>query len=152
MNRVSLINCSATGKGIQSIKKSAISPIDIVLENVQYGGYVVAFAENIYHKNNQTDFVAYYNFSKRREQWTFKNICFLKEPCGISVDNDGNVSVEGNVSENVVVVSADGKQHKKILKVSENLVYPYTLDHNRSTNELSVANGTGKAMLFTVDD
>ncbi|CAG2232509.1 unnamed protein product [Mytilus edulis] len=89
--------------------------------------------------------------STGEKHWAFENECVLKEPRGISVDNDGNVFVVGNESNNVVVLSADGKQHKELLKASENLLYPYTLDYNRSTNELLVANASGKAMLFTVD-
>ncbi|CAC5416445.1 unnamed protein product [Mytilus coruscus] len=139
--------CSAVNKGIQSIKKSGKSQI-IVLENESYGGYVAIFGDKIYHTNHQTHYVTCYDL-KGETQWTFKNVCVLEEPRGISVDNDGNVFVVGNKSKNVVVLSADGKQHKEILKASDDLLFPYTLDCNRSTNELLVANDAGKAMLFT---
>lgn len=124
--------------------------MDIVLENVPYGGYVATFDDKIYHTNHKTHSVACYDL-KGETQWIFENVCVLKEPRGISVDNNGNVFVVGNESNYVVVLSADGKQHKEILQASENQLYPFTLDCNRNTNELLVANATGKAMLFTVD-
>ncbi|CAC5388365.1 unnamed protein product [Mytilus coruscus] len=141
--------CSTAGKGIQSIKQSGKSKIK-VLENVPYGGYVATFGDKIYHTNHKTHSIKCSD-KNGEKRWAFENECVLKEPRGISVDNDGNVFVVGNESNNVVVLSADGKQHKEILKASENLLYPYILDYNRSTNELLVANASGKAMLFTVD-
>ncbi|XP_052065861.1 transcription intermediary factor 1-alpha-like [Mytilus californianus] len=38
----------------------------------------------------------------------------IEKPCGISVDNDGNVYVARNESNIVVVISADGQQHKSL--------------------------------------
>ncbi|CAC5388354.1 unnamed protein product [Mytilus coruscus] len=95
-------------------------------------GYVTTFAENIYHTNNQTHCVTCYSLLDGKVQWTFDNICVLKEPRCISVDNNGNVFVVGKASNNVVVLSADGKQHKEILKASDDLLSPYTLDCNGS--------------------
>ncbi|CAC5380234.1 unnamed protein product [Mytilus coruscus] len=76
------------------------------------------------------------------EQWTFQNESILKEPRGISVDNDGNVYVVGVESFNVVVISADGKQYKELFIVSDDLLDPYTLDYNKSTNQLLVADNS----------
>jgi len=69
---------------------------------------------------------------------------------GISVDNDGNVYVVGNVSNNVVVISADGQRHRQLLSKSDGLVNPVVLDYDRSTNKLLVVNERDTAFLFDV--
>jgi DNA-binding beta-propeller fold protein YncE len=46
-------------------------------------------------------------------------------PRGISVDNDGNVYVVGNRSNNVVVISPDGQRHRKLLSFKDGLSYPF---------------------------
>jgi DNA-binding beta-propeller fold protein YncE len=64
----------------------------------------------------------------------------LQHPCGISVDNDGNVFVVGYSSNNVVVISSDGQRHRQLLSNKDGLVNPTVLDYDRSTNNLLVEN------------
>ncbi|CAG2231471.1 unnamed protein product [Mytilus edulis] len=73
-------------------------------------------------------------------QWTFHNESVLKTPYGIDVDNDGNVFVVGHRSNNVVVISSDGKRHREILTVSDGLDNPMSLHYSGTTNQLLVAN------------
>ncbi|CAC5388387.1 unnamed protein product [Mytilus coruscus] len=137
--------CSAAG--IQLIDPYNNATNEIVCEQLPKYCYVAHFGDKMYHTNNKTESVICYE-QQGTVQWTFKNKSVLKNPCGISVDNDGNVYVVGNTSNNVVVISPDGKQHKKLLTASDGLSKPYSLDFCRSTNRLLVANRGYKAMVL----
>ncbi|CAG2239682.1 unnamed protein product [Mytilus edulis] len=141
--------CSAADDGIQVIDMFNNSTSDIVSEQIPSGGYVATFGHKVYHTNNETNCVTCLDLHGI-DQWAFQNENVLKEPRGISVDNDGNVYVVGVESFNVVVISADGKQYKELFIVSDDLFEPYTLDYNKETNQLLVADNSNKAMLFDV--
>jgi DNA-binding beta-propeller fold protein YncE len=83
-------------------------------------------------------------------QWEFNDQRVLQHPCGISVDNDGNVFVVGYSSNNVVVISSDGQRHRQLLSNKDGLVNPTVLDYDRSTNKLLVVNDSDTAFLFDV--
>ncbi|XP_071121990.1 uncharacterized protein [Mytilus edulis] len=142
--------CAAAGKGIQLIDPYNNSTNKIVCVKLPplYMCYVAHFGDKIYHTNNNTDTVICYGL-QGAAQWTFKDK-ILWGPCGISVDNGGNVYVVGNSSNNVVVISADGQQHKEILTVGNGLTNHYSLDYDKSTNQILVANYGNTAMLFTL--
>jgi DNA-binding beta-propeller fold protein YncE len=83
-------------------------------------------------------------------QWIFKNYRVLCGPLGISVDNDGNVYVVGFDSNNVVVISPDGKLCRQVLSSEDGLRNPRVLDYDKSTNRLLVVNENKSAFLFDV--
>lgn len=83
-------------------------------------------------------------------QWTFKNEKVLKNPSGISADSDGNVYVVGNRTNNVVVISSDGRTHRELLSINDGLKSPYSINFGRSTNHLLVANILDKAYLYYI--
>lgn len=108
---------------------------------------IATLGNKIYHTNHHTNSVTCYDL-RGTVQWIFKNESILNSPRGISVDNDGNVYVVGNVSNNVVVLSADGQQHKEILSTRDGLSNVYCLEYKRNTNHLLVANSKSKAMIY----
>ncbi|CAC5388356.1 PML [Mytilus coruscus] len=140
--------CSEAGKGIQLINPHNNSTTDIVRDEIPGYCYVAIFGDKMYHTNNQLNTVTCYDL-QGKVKWKFKNESVLRCPCGVSVDNHGNVYVVGNSSNNVVVISADGQRHKEILTASEGLSLPCSLDYNRITNQLLVANLLDKPMIFT---
>jgi len=83
-------------------------------------------------------------------QWEFNDKHVLQYPCGITVDNDGNVYVVGSNSSNVVVISPDGQRHRQLLSSKDGLSNPRVLDYDKSTNRLLVVNASRKAFLFDV--
>ena len=83
-------------------------------------------------------------------QWKFKDEGILREPWGISVDNDGNVYVAGYSSNNVVVIAPDGQCHRELLSSKDGLSWPCVLDNDKSTNRLLVVNQGESAFLFDV--
>ena len=82
--------------------------------------------------------------------WKFNDECVLLCPCGIAVDNNGNVDVVGRNYNNVVVIFPDGQRHRKLLSSKDGLFYPRVLDYDRSTNRLLVVNKSRTAFLFDV--
>ena len=82
--------------------------------------------------------------------WKFNDKCVLLYPCGISVDNNGNVYVVGCNSNNVVVISPDGQRHRQLLSSKVGLKNPPVLDYDRSTNWLLVVNKSSTVFLFDV--
>ncbi|CAC5388364.1 unnamed protein product [Mytilus coruscus] len=141
--------CSAAGKGIHLINPNNKSTIDIVREEIPGLCYVAIFCDKIYHTNNQSNSVTCSDL-QGTVRWKFKNESILRGPSGISVDNDSNVYVVGELSNNVVVLSADGQQYKEIATAIDGLCSPMSLDYNRSTNQLLVSNAHSKAMIFTL--
>ncbi|CAG2214014.1 unnamed protein product [Mytilus edulis] len=96
-------------KGIRMINLNDESISDLVREAMTSVSYTATFRDNIYHTNNQKNTVTCYNLQGKL-QWTFHYESVLQTPHGIDVDNDGNVFVVGYISNNVVVISSDGKK------------------------------------------
>jgi outer membrane protein assembly factor BamB len=59
--------------------------------------------------------------------WTFKDENVLRVPRGIALDKNKNVYVTGRETQNVVVLSPDGKTCRQILAKSDGLNEPISL-------------------------
>jgi DNA-binding beta-propeller fold protein YncE len=112
--------------------------------------YVATSGDKHYYTNTNTNTVTCCDLHGTI-QWEFKDYRVLIGPHGISVDNDGNVYVVGYISNNVVVISPDGKHHRQLLSSMDGLLCPIVLDYDKSTNRLLVVNHQGStAFLFDV--
>ncbi|XP_052065982.1 uncharacterized protein LOC127705678 isoform X1 [Mytilus californianus] len=138
---------SAFNKGIRMINLYDESLSDIVREEMPSEGYLATFKNNIYHTNRLNHTVTCYNL-QGEIQWTFKNEDVLKNPLGIDVDSDGNVYVAGIHSNNVVVISNDGKMCRELLEASVGFHYPIALRYYGLKKQLLVANIHDEARLF----
>ncbi|XP_052065983.1 uncharacterized protein LOC127705678 isoform X2 [Mytilus californianus] len=138
---------SAYNKGIRMINLYDESLSDIVREEMPSEGYLATFKNNIYHTNRLNHTVTCYNL-QGEIQWTFKNEDVLKNPLGIDVDSDGNVYVAGIHSNNVVVISNDGKMCRELLEASVGFHYPIALRYYGLKKQLLVANIHDEARLF----
>jgi sugar lactone lactonase YvrE len=69
---------------------------------------------------------------------------------GIALDKNRNVYVAGKGTNNVVVLSPDGKNCRQILTQSDGLNKPYSLRTNIDRNELLVCNKNGSAFVFSL--
>ncbi|CAC5422136.1 unnamed protein product [Mytilus coruscus] len=79
--------------------------------------------------------------------WTYRDKTILKTPRGITVDNNGNLFV-CCASNNVIMISPDGKRAKQILGNKDGFGTPNAIHYDRSTNRLLVASIGGKAFLY----
>ncbi|CAC5417618.1 unnamed protein product [Mytilus coruscus] len=80
--------------------------------------------------------------------WNYKDDSNMRLPRGISADTYGNVFVTSEHSNNVTMISHDGKRAKQILDTNDGLHLPLAVQYDRSTNRLLVACYQGMAYLF----
>ena len=85
-----------------------------------------------------------------QEIWTFKDENVLRKPVGIALDKNRNVYVASKRTNNVVVLSPDGKNCRQILTNSDGLDGPISFRINIDRNELLVCNVRGPAFLFSL--
>jgi DNA-binding beta-propeller fold protein YncE len=87
---------------------------------------------------------------KGKNIWDFKDQSVLRKPKGIALDKNSNVYVAGMETNNVVILSPDGKSCRQILTKSDGLNEPYSLRINIDRSELLVCNTNGQAFLFSL--
>jgi DNA-binding beta-propeller fold protein YncE len=143
------IYCCAGSKGIKMLNLNDKSISNIINSNMLGVHYVATSGDKLYYANFNTDTVTCCELHGTT-QWKFNDKRVLREPVGISVDNDGNVYVVGYSSRNVVVISPDGQRHRQLLSSKDGLISPRVLDYDRSTNRLLVVNNSSAAFLFDV--
>ena len=85
-----------------------------------------------------------------QQTWAFKDKNLLREPVGIALDKNRNVYVAGKGTNNVVVLSPDGRNCRQILTKSDGLDEPYSLRINIDRSELLVCNTDGPAFVFSL--
>jgi hypothetical protein len=71
---------------------------------------------------DKTNSVVFYDFNGVKK-WCYSSD-LLKNPRGITVDSNSNIYVTGYKSNNVVVISPDGKRAKQLLGISDELLTP----------------------------
>ncbi|XP_063411412.1 uncharacterized protein LOC134694338 [Mytilus trossulus] len=74
--------------------------------------YVTSNKNHIFHTNWRDHSVVCYDFSGQ-VQWKYCD-SILRQPSGITLDSYSNIYVAGSESNNVVVISKDGKQAKEL--------------------------------------
>ncbi|XP_063400041.1 uncharacterized protein LOC134684668 [Mytilus trossulus] len=149
-NEGTLIYCSGN-KGFRTIDLNDDTQGSIKSGPLCNWGYpcVTTFDKHLFYTNPDSNTVTCSDFEGQL-QWEFKEENVLKYPQGISVDNDGNVYVVGTSSNNVVVISHDGKHYRQIISSTVGLTSPQALHYDQSTNSLLVANKQDRAFLFSV--
>ncbi|XP_052079883.1 uncharacterized protein LOC127718031 [Mytilus californianus] len=116
--------------------------------NMVDGTYVTSNENSIFHSNCRNNSVVCYNFSGQ-VQWTYSD-SLLTKPYGITLDSYSNIYVAGSESNNVVVISKDGKQAKQLIGSSDGILNPRAVFFHKTKNVLLVANYDGVAFLFDV--
>ncbi|XP_071123371.1 uncharacterized protein [Mytilus edulis] len=141
---------SRINRGIQMIKPNDDTINDIVRVEMPAYCYVTSFGNKLYHTNPDYNFVTCYD-QQGKKQWIFQNNSVLQKPAGISVDNDGNVYVVCHNSNNLIIISPDGKKHRQLLSANDGLSDPRAIHFSKERNMLIVANTRGKAFIYSVN-
>jgi DNA-binding beta-propeller fold protein YncE len=110
--------------------------------------YITSDNNYTYHSNTHTNYVVCYDFNGVKK-WCYRND-LLKEPKGITVDSNSNIYVAGSKSNNVVVISPDGKRAKQLLGISDGINSPRAICYDEDRNHLLVVNHGGSASMFEV--
>lgn len=103
--------------------------------------YVTYQNEKFYYTNWEKNIVACCD-GAGNTIWKFHN-GILKRPCGITIENGGHIFVAGFESNNIVLISENGKQYCELLSESDNLKNPTAIDYNDETKQLAVVNLEG---------
>ncbi|CAG2213831.1 unnamed protein product [Mytilus edulis] len=136
-------------KAIQVMDLTDESTRDITTENIDTAINITISGHKLYYTSYYYHTVVCCDFDGTK-QWSFKDVNLLRNPYGISADNDGNVYVLGNGTKNVVVFSHDGQTKKELLSSNDGLNSAYAINFERATNHLLVATDNYKAYLYKV--
>jgi DNA-binding beta-propeller fold protein YncE len=137
-------------RGIQMMKLSDDRSTTLVKQsNLPSNSYITTCGEKIYQTNPNTNTVTCYTI-KGDKLWEFKDESVLKDPWGVTVDNNGNVYVTSYNSKSVVVIEPDGRQGRHILSSDDGLKLPTGIYFDTSKNCLLVTNYHGPSLLYHV--
>ena len=137
-------------RGIQMMKLSDDRITTLVKQsNLQIHSYITTCREKIYQTNSNTKTVTCYTI-KGDKLWEIKDESLLKEPRGVTVDNNGNVYVTSYSSNSVVVIEPDGRQGRQILSSDDGLKLPTGIYFDTSKNCLLVTNYHGLSFQYHV--
>ena len=142
--------CCTTSNGIRSFNMSTRKSIQIIPGPKEgfSNTYITSDNNYIYHSNYKTNSVVCYDFNGD-QKWCYSND-LLKNPTGITVDSNSNIYVTGYMSNNVVVISPDGKRAKQLLGISDGINSPRGICYDIDRNHLLVANESGSSNLYEV--
>ncbi|CAC5386605.1 unnamed protein product [Mytilus coruscus] len=143
-----LIYCAGS-KGLQTISLNDETITNVSNSELRDYAYVTALGDKLFYTDYRNHSVTCCDYHGNI-LWTFYDPSVLMSPLGISVDNDGNVYVAGNYTNNVVIISPDGQRYRQLLSSDDGLRNPWSLDYDKSTNELLVANRFNEAFLFDI--
>lgn len=149
---------SYDGRRLYVIGRTEIFSVDLsddlvhissVSVNVSSVVFLSVNRDKIYY-TDQSSYTVYCCKQNMEVIWSFKNEV-MEFPTGITSDQYGNVYVACGKSNNVVLISADGKHSKEILNASNGLNDPKAIFYDNSENLLLVCNARdGQVLLCAI--
>ncbi|XP_063418458.1 tripartite motif-containing protein 2-like [Mytilus trossulus] len=143
--------CCTYDKGIQIFENQKNFTRMLVLPTAtkSFGyTYITSNGNSIFHSNCRNNSVVCYDYNGQ-VKWTYCD-SLLRKPYGITVDSYSNIYVAGFESNNIVVISSDGKQAKELIGASDGLSKPHAVFVHKTKNVILCANHDGVAFLFDV--
>ena len=135
-------------RGIQMMKLSDDRVTTLVKQsNLPYYSYIATCGVKIYQTTNSNNTATCYTI-KGEKLWEYKDVSVLKDPWGVTVDNNSNVYVTSYSSSKVVVLEPDGIQGRQLISSEDGLNLPTGLYFDKSKNCLLVTNYHGQAFLY----
>ncbi|XP_052088494.1 uncharacterized protein LOC127725508 [Mytilus californianus] len=146
------------GSIIYTTDKSKVKKMDLRTERITtlnvgdpiFQSYVVGSEDKIFYSNWQEHTVICYDINGSA-LWKFKDETVLRNPSGISVDNNCNVFVAGLNSNNVVVISPNGKQFKQIPLVGDGISNPRAISLDKENKLLLVCSERSRSAIYKVE-
>jgi hypothetical protein len=142
--------CCAEDKGLIRIdlKDNSITPV--VRCSLPAYSYVTTNGNSIYYTNHTTDKVTCCDLNGK-VQWEFCDENVLVSPRGITTDNNNNIYVAGQLSNNVVIISSDGENYKVLLSDRDGVKLPWGIHCDRASNQLLLTNrGDNPDLLYDI--
>jgi uncharacterized protein YjiK len=128
------------GIAVVNLEGNVINTID--LTDVADVEKITFKRDRIYYVNFQKDIVKCCTLAGD-EIWSFHDDS-VKQALGIAVDSNGNVFVAGTLSNNLIVISRDGKTSKTLLTVSDGLDIPRAICYSEVQKLLLVCNESNR--------
>ena len=144
-----LVFC-AIGKGLGKVNLKDENIVEIVAFAADCWSRVTSFNDRLYYTDSMRSEVVRCDINGTI-LWTFTDKSVLKTPSSVTVDDYGNVYVIDANPVNVIVISADGKEHRQLLSKADRLENPNALHYDRQTRQLLVANEKTSAFIYSVD-
>jgi hypothetical protein len=144
-----LVFC-AIGKGLGKVNLKDENIVEIVAFAADCWSRVTSFNDRLYYTDSMRSEVVCCDINGTI-LWTFTDKSVLKTPSSVTVDDYGNVYVIDANPVNVIVISADGKEHRQLLSKADRLENPNALHYDRQTRQLLVANEKTSAFIYSVD-
>ncbi|VDI67635.1 Hypothetical predicted protein [Mytilus galloprovincialis] len=139
-----------TGSGIQTadISDESSTAAVVTIDGKQHWNYVTSSKDKIYHTSNEPNTVTCYTITGQKV-WDYKDDSMLKSIRGVTIDNDSNVYVVSLEDNNVVVLSPDGKNARRLLEGSV-IQVPYGIHFDKVKNILLINDIHGTAFLYNI--
>ncbi|XP_071123697.1 tripartite motif-containing protein 5-like [Mytilus edulis] len=142
----SVIFCTVSEIKILNIQTETVNTISI--PNLSTFSCVDTNRTNMYYTSYSDHSVTCSDF-QGAVKWAFKDENILKNPVGITVDDDDFLFVISKKS--VVLISLCGKQHRTLLSSSDGLCDAQALHYDKARDILLVAQKKEKAFLYKID-
>ncbi|CAC5410187.1 unnamed protein product [Mytilus coruscus] len=143
--------CCTNQNGIKIFDKSENLTTLQILPNAPgslKNTYITSNENFIFHSNCHDNSVVCYDY-RGQVQWKYSN-SLLRKPYGITLDYNSNIYVAGTDSNNIVVISKDGKQAKELIGASDGISNPGAIYFDQTKNVLLVTKYDGVAFLYDV--
>jgi hypothetical protein len=111
-------------RGIQMMKLSDDRVTTLVKQsNLSYDSYITTCGDKIYQTNCSSSTVTCYTI-KGEKLWEFEDVSVVKDPRGVTVDNNSNAYTTSRNSNKVVVLEPDGRQGRQLISSEDGLNGP----------------------------
>jgi hypothetical protein len=111
-------------RGIQMMKLSDDRVTTLVKQiNMPHFSYLTTCGDKIYQTNGYTSTVTCYTI-KGEKLWEYKDESGLRDPRGVTGDNNSNVYLTSYSSNKVVVLEPDGRQGRQLISSEDGLNGP----------------------------
>ncbi|XP_071137170.1 uncharacterized protein [Mytilus edulis] len=140
--------CVVQNMGIYQIDKKDYKTLIFIKGKLPFESFVVTSEDKIYYSNDTCSVIC---TNKSGEPlWTFNYKSVMVHPRGGAFDKYGNLYITGESSDNVVVLSSDGKFHREILMESDGLRLPSAIFFYKDENRLIVSSGYTNILIFKI--
>ncbi|XP_063402375.1 uncharacterized protein LOC134686631 [Mytilus trossulus] len=148
----------SNGSIIYTTDKSKVKKMDLRTERITtlnvgdpiYQSYVVGTENKIFYSNWQEHTVICYDINGSA-LWKFKDETVLRNPSGISVDNNCNVFVAGLKSNNIVVLSPNGKLFKQKSLNEDGISNPRAISLDKENKLLLVCSERSCSAIYKIE-
>ncbi|XP_063418463.1 uncharacterized protein LOC134701267 [Mytilus trossulus] len=144
--------CSTDGKGIIvfDMSQQDLNHVQTKVNTPINGNhtYVASNKNGIFHSNCHDHSVICYDYSGQ-VKWKYSD-SLLRKPYGITLDSNSNIYVAGSDSNNIVVISPDGKHAKELVGASDGILNPRAIFFHKTKHLLLVANYNQGAFVYDV--